>query len=112
MATETTERARQPAVDAVDLQAIARRHRWTHVERLRDIEIVGDVRGAAIASGALTAQGGEALRAAATAGGVVPTPLDGRALVLAVIGRARARVKGRPAGGSRLRAEVSKEVTT
>ena len=39
-----------------------------------------------------------ALRAAATAGGVVPAPLGGRALVLPVIGRERSRVEAWLAG--------------
>lgn len=48
--------------------------------------------------GALQEQEREALRAAATAGGVVPAPLGGRALVLPVIGSARSRVEAWLAG--------------
>ena len=69
--------------------------------------VVLDVRGEIMASGgALAADDLEALLAAGTAGGAVPAPLDGRALVLPVIGRNGGRPKAwlaaacrGPAGG-------------
>lgn len=98
MATETTERVRRPGIDPADLQATA--HLPRHVAR-RD-RPAGALRAAEASAvgGAPKERAREALRAAATAGGVAPAPLGGRALVLPVIGRERARVEAWRAGAA------------
>jgi len=121
MATEMTERVQRPGIDPADPQATARCHPWMR-GRLRSravpprpdlpwllsqvaLELAAGHASAAapvcsVAGGTLQEQEHEALRAAGTAGGVVPAPLGGRALVLSVIGSERSRVEAWLAGAA------------